>query len=131
MTGIVFKPSPLEYREISSPYAERWPYSYQVVPVQNGNDTVGVYRDKQSFREPKLMAEEFVDFPRIKPSWIGFYDTSKLTISKDPTSELPMETYRPASAEYVMDAKGNPINPPKQLKPTDDPLAFYQIHREC
>ncbi|HAM82012.1 FtsX-like permease family protein [Ornithinibacillus bavariensis] len=124
VTGIVFRPSPLEYREISSPYAERWPYSYQAVPVQNGEDTIGIYRNKESFREPVLMAEEFVDLPRIKPNWIGFYDPSNLKISKDPTTELPMETYRPASAEFVMDKEGNPINPPKQLKPTGDPYSF-------
>ena len=68
------------------------------------------------------MAEEFLDLPRIKPSWIGFYDAGNLAISKDPASELPMETYRPATAEFVMDSEGNPVNPPKLLKPTGDPL---------
>lgn len=123
-TGIVYKPSPVEFREISRPYADRWPYTYQVVPVQNGEDTVGLYRNTESFREPVLMEEDFVDLPRIKPSWIGFYDPSNLNISKDPTTELPMETYRPASAELVMDTEGNPVNPPKQLKPTGDPYNF-------
>lgn len=125
ITGILFKPSPLEYNEITSPYIDRWPYSYQIMPIQNGEDAeVALYRNKQSYREPKLMAKEFIDLPRIKPNWIGFYDASELTISKDPMNELPMETYRPATAEYVMDAEGNPINPSKQFKPTDDPYGF-------
>lgn len=124
ITGIGFKPSPIEYKEIESPYAERWPYSYQIKPVQNGEDTVGVYRNLESFRKPKLMANSFIEIPRIKPNWIGFYDASKLAISKDPTNELPMETYRPATAEFVMDSNGNPINPPKQLKPTGEPYNF-------
>jgi hypothetical protein len=124
VVGIVYKTSPLEYREITSPYADRWPYSYQVIPFQNGEDTVKVYRNTESFRKPELMAEEYVDLPSIKPNWIGFYDPSNLTISKDPTTELPMETYRPASADFVMDVDGNPINPPKQLKPTGDPYSF-------
>ncbi|WP_010094760.1 ABC transporter permease [Ornithinibacillus scapharcae] len=124
VSGIVYKPSPLEYSEISSPYPDRWPYSYQVVPVQNGEDAPPLYQDKESYREPVLTAEDFMEMPRIRPDWIGFYDTANLSISKDPTTELPMETYRPATAEYVMDQGGNPINPPKQLKPTGDPYNF-------
>ncbi|WP_053075154.1 ABC transporter permease [Ornithinibacillus californiensis] len=124
VSGIVFKPSPLVYQEISSPYADRWPYTYQVVPFQNSDDAVGVYKNKDTFREPILIAENYLDLPRMKPNWIGFYEASNLAISMDPTSELPMETYRPASAEYVMDVGGNPINPPKQLMPTGDPYSF-------
>ncbi|GGA91815.1 ABC transporter permease [Ornithinibacillus halotolerans] len=124
ITSVVFKPSPLEYQEIASPYADRWPYTYQVVPVQNGEDVVARYRDKESYREPVLIEEEFINFPKIKPNWIGFYDASKLTISKDPTTELPMETYRPATAEFVMDKDGNPVNPPKLLQPIGDPNNF-------
>lgn len=124
MTGIVFQQSPLEYKEVTSPYSDRWPYSYQVVPIMNG-DNVGVsYSNQESYREPKYIEEEFIDWPRIKPNWIGFYDASNLDISKDPTSELPMETYRPATAELVMGAEGNPMNPPQQLKPTGDPYGF-------
>ncbi|WP_052345766.1 ABC transporter permease [Paucisalibacillus sp. EB02] len=124
ITGVVFKPSPLEYQEIASPYADRWPYTYQVVPFQNGEDVVPRYRNQESYREPALIEEEFINYPSIKPNWIGFYDASELTISKDPTTELPMETYRPATAEFVMDEDGNPVNPPKQLKPVGDPNNF-------
>ncbi|MFS0674911.1 FtsX-like permease family protein [Ornithinibacillus sp. 179-J 7C1 HS] len=124
ITGMVYKPSPLEYHEIGSPYADRWPYTYQVIPFQNGENTVPLYRNQESYREPVLIEEEFINYPRIKPSWIGFYDASKLAISKDPTTELPMETYRPATAEFVMDTEGNPVNPPKQLKPIGDPNYF-------
>lgn len=124
ITGVVYQPSPIEYQEIASPYSDRWPYSYQVMPFQNGADSGVMYRDKESYREPQYIEEEFVDWPRIKPNWIGFYDASNLEISKDPTNELPMETYRPAAAELVMDADGNPLNPSKQLKPTGDPYSF-------
>ncbi|PAV29716.1 hypothetical protein CIL05_10110 [Virgibacillus profundi] len=124
VTGMVYKPSPLEYQEIASPYEDRWPYTYQVISFQNGEDTVALYRNQESYREPVLIEEEFINFPRINPSWIGFYDASELAISKDPTTELPMETYRPATAEFVMDAEGNPVNPPKQLKPIGDPNNF-------
>ena len=124
LSGIVFKPTPIEYQEITSPSIDRWPYSYQVAPIVNGEDTVGVYRNLESYREPKVMAEEFLDLPKIKPNWIGFYDASNLAISMDPMNELPMETYRPATAEFVIDSAGNPMNPPKQLKPDGDPYSF-------
>lgn len=124
ITSVLFKPSILEYREISSPFADRWPYTYQIIPFQNGEDTVALYQNLETYREPILIEEEFVNWPRIKPNWIGFYDASKLAISKDPTTELPMETYRPATAEFVMDKDGNPVNPPKQLKPIGDPNNF-------
>lgn len=124
LTSIVFRPTPLEFREIESPYADRWPFSYQIAPFMNGENTVGVYKNRESFREPKVMAPSFLELPKIKPNWIGFYDTGNLAISMDPTNELPMETYRPATAEFVMDAKGNPVNPPAQLQPTGDPYSF-------
>lgn len=124
ITGVVYKPSPISFQEIASPYTDRWPYAYQVIPFQNGENVGAVYKDKESYREPRYIEEEFINWPRIKPNWIGFYDASNLSLSKDPTSELPMETYRPASAEFVMDQEGNPMNPPKQLQPTGDPYNF-------
>ncbi|WP_052360753.1 ABC transporter permease [Oceanobacillus manasiensis] len=124
VTSIFFQQSPIEYQEVASPFADRWPYSYQVVPVQNGDEVAIAYRNQESYRQPIYLEEEFIDRVRIKPDWIGFYDASKLQISKDPTSELPMETYRPAAAELVMDSDGNPMNPSKQMKPTGDPYSF-------
>ena len=63
ITGILFKPSPLEFQEITSPYSDRWPYSYQVVPFQNGEDAVvSLYRNEESYREPMLLEKEFINF---------------------------------------------------------------------
>lgn len=124
LNGIHFKPNPIEYQGIASPYVERWPYTYQVVPFKNGENTIGNYKNLETYRKPELVAKEFIDLPKLLPQWIGFYDAGNLNLSKDPTTELPMETYRPASAEFVMDAEENPINPPKTVKPSDDPLGF-------
>ncbi|QFT89682.1 FtsX-like permease family protein [Bacillus sp. THAF10] len=124
LSGIVFKPTSIEYQEIASPSSDRWPYAYQVTPIKNGEEQVGVYKNLETYRNPQVMAENFLDLPKIKPNWIGFYNASKLSISKDPTNELPMETYRPATAEFVMDSDGMPVNPPTQLKPNDDPYSF-------
>lgn len=122
--GILYKPNPIQYEEMASPFVERWPFSYQIVPVENGDDAIGSYRNGQTYRVPHLAAEEFIDLPKLNPKFIGFYDASKLTISMDPTTELPMETYRPASAKFVMDKDGNPISPASDVLPTDDPLDF-------
>lgn len=122
--GITFKPNPIEYAEVTSPFAERWPFSYQVVPVDNNDDAIGRYRNLQTYREPNLVSKEFTELPKLNPKFIGFYDTSQLNLSMDPTTELPMETYRPASAKFVMDANGNPISPSTDVMPSNDPLDF-------
>ncbi|MGL6103981.1 MAG: ABC transporter permease, partial [Exiguobacterium acetylicum] len=48
----------------------------------------------------------------------------KLNISKDPLTELPMETYFPAKAQWVMDKNEKPVNPVRDVKPTNDPYDF-------
>ncbi|SHG06429.1 ABC transporter permease [Ornithinibacillus halophilus] len=121
---IVDRPSPLQYKAVKSPFSERWPFAYQVETFQNDPQTKPAFVGNESFREPISFGKNSDDWPRIIPKWIGFYDPSKLDISKDPTTELPMETYRPATAEFVIDADGEPVNPAKTLKPTDNPYDF-------
>ena len=117
--SMIYRPSALEYESVTSPYPERWPFSYQLKTFANeisGN---------HSFRKPNEFG--FINgggYPLIDPQWIGFYDPSQLEISKDPTNELPMETYRPNTAELVLDKNENPINPPEILKPTFDQFNF-------
>ncbi len=119
-----FRPSPLHYQPVTSPYEDRWPYAYQVQLFQTDQDTRPAFVGPESFREPKVFGESSADWPRIKPDWIGFYDPSKLRISRDPANELPMETYRPATAELVIDSDNQPMNPSITLKPTDNPYDF-------
>lgn len=122
---IIMRPSPLEYRAVSSPYTDRWPFSYQAVTHRTDEDSPGFMRDDpETFRVPETFGESADDWPRISPDWIGFYDPGDMNISTDPTNELPMETYRPATAELVIDRDENPVNPPVQLKPSDNPYDF-------
>lgn len=117
-THLLHRPSPLQYQVATSPFPDRWPFAYQIETYTHaGTDfSMEQFRPMNTFEMDKL--------PRIKPKWIGFYDPLQLTISKDPTNELPMETYRPATAELVLDANQEPVNPPVQLKPIDDPFGF-------
>lgn len=117
--------SPLEYDDVSSPFPEKWPFAYRIRTFTDSFKDSFKEGEYTTFRRP--FAPEFANaggFPRMKPIWIGFYDAEKVNISKDPTNELPMETYRPASAELVLDGKKQPINPPQILKPTYDPFGY-------
>lgn len=120
------RPSALQYANKQSPYSERWPIAFQLKKIQY--DDAGY--TKESFREMKTFAFNLDQdsWPYVRHRWIGFYDPSKLTISKDPTNELPMETYRPANSKLVLDKNLKPINPPFTLIPsnslTNDALDF-------
>lgn len=127
-TILMEKPSPISYKTVSSPYPDQWPYAYEAVPfegeaLEENPDYHDVFRPidllgRQDINEDGPMP------PRVEPDWIGFFDPGKLNISQDPLNELPMETYRPASADLVLDQDKQPINPPKKLKPTDQPFGF-------
>ncbi|MBB2483354.1 DUF4352 domain-containing protein [Bacillus sp. APMAM] len=121
---IVIRPSPLKYNPVTSPYPDRWPFAYEVKKHGVTDDEKLSFIGNESFRIPKTFGKSSNNWPRIKPNWIGFYDPSKLKISQDPTTELPMETYRPATADLVLDKNKKPVNPAKSLKPTDNPFDF-------
>ncbi|HEY4601313.1 MAG TPA: ABC transporter permease, partial [Cerasibacillus sp.] len=120
------RPSALQYTNKQSPYSERWPFAYQLKKIEY--DDAGY--TKESFREMKVYEFNLDQdsWPYVRHRWIGFYDPTKLNISRDPTNELPMETYRPASTELVLDKNMKPVNPPITLKPsnslTNDALDF-------
>ncbi|WP_188454041.1 ABC transporter permease [Virgibacillus oceani] len=117
------KPSPLTYNTVTSPFFDRWPYAYEVEPYIVKSDGEDALRD-ETYRPIKLFSQDFAKLPRITPYWIGFFDPGKLNISLDPLTELPMETYRPASANLVLDAEEQPVNPPVKLKPVDESFSF-------
>ncbi|MEZ7171175.1 FtsX-like permease family protein [Sporosarcina sp. OR05] len=112
-------PSQFQYKQVDSPFQERWPYAYEI-EVQENEGMQGAY---EGFRKMNSFIEDGMA-PLIAPYWIGFYDPTNLDISKDPLNELPMETYRPASAELVLDGDRNPVNPPETLKPEVSPDNF-------
>ena len=116
----IAKPSPLTYREAKSPFPDRWPLAYEVkpVPAEKGKEVVGFPLQSGSFRPFDYFTAT------LHFNYVGFFDPSKLNIAKDPLTELPMETYRPPSAKWVLDSENRPVNPPKQLKPTDNPLGL-------
>jgi len=114
MSVIFNKPSPLNYQKSKSPYETKWPYAYT---IKLFNDP---YDGKEIFR-PYLTYGKEINWksPWVIPKWVGTYNPSKLNVPQDPLTELPMETYRPASAQLVLYPDKKPVNPPEKILPSD------------
>lgn len=119
---LTFKPSPVEYEPVTSPFGNRWPFSYQVQPYEVPEDTLLAIR--HMYRPAKKFGESSAEWPRLKLDYVGVFDPQNMQMSKDPLTELPMETYFPAKAQWVMDADNQPVNPPTDMKPTNNPYGF-------
>ncbi|MCC5801002.1 FtsX-like permease family protein [Rossellomorea vietnamensis] len=122
MSWMAFKPSPVEYKPVTSPFRERWAFSYEVEPYSLPEDSLLAV--KQAYRPVESFGEDSSSWPRLRLDYIGIFDAQKLTISKDPLTELPVETYFPSKASWVLDEKGDPINPPVTMKPANNPYGF-------
>lgn len=125
-SNLVFnlRPSALNHKPVESPFKERWPYAYELEifePVKNSE-----YFDEYTYRPINALGEpdQAEGWKHFSMDVIGVYDPGELAISKDPLTELPMETYFPAKATHVMDRDGNPVNPPSNIKPEFDPQGF-------
>lgn len=115
---LVEKPSALSFIPVTSPFSERWPYAYNL-KVHVDKTPIFPSLPEETYRPVTVFSDQFKEWPEIHVNWLGFYDSGKLDITEDPLTELPVETYRPASAELVLDAEGNPVNPPAEIKPAD------------
>jgi len=56
--------------------------------------------------------------PGVHYEMVGLFDVERLTTLRDPLTELPMETYRPAEGLLTRDAGGTPLSEPVVLHPT-------------
>ncbi|WP_164669242.1 ABC transporter permease [Virgibacillus doumboii] len=117
-----FKPSSVNYREVTSPFPERWPFSYEVEPYFVPEDSLLAVDN--AYRPISMFSEDSSGWPRLQLNFKGIFDPSDLDISKDPLTELPMETYFPSKAQWVLDKDGNPVNPPEDMKPLNNPYGF-------
>jgi hypothetical protein len=122
MKWLAFKPSPVKYRPVTSPFRERWAFSYEVTPYDVPEDSPLAI--SQSYREVKMFGENSAAWPRLRLDYIGIFNPQKLNISKDPLTELPVETYFPSKASLVLSEEEKPVNPPKEMKPVNNPYGF-------
>lgn len=119
---VFFKASPVNYKPVDSPFPEKWPFAYEVKPFSIPEDSPLL--ESEAYREVNLMGKDINDWKDLKLNFRGVYDPTKLEISKDPLTELPMETYFPAKSTLVMDEDQNPVNPPADMKPVNNPYGF-------
>lgn len=121
-TWMPFKPSPVYYQPVTSPFGNRWPYSYQVQPYSVPEDSLLAVR--HMYRPVNMFGETSADWPTLQLDYIGVFNPQELQMSKDPLTELPMETYFPAKSQWVVDADNAPVNPPADMKPLNNPYGF-------
>ncbi|MFX3674876.1 MAG: FtsX-like permease family protein [Paenisporosarcina sp.] len=121
-TWVALKPSTVKYNPVTSPFGERWPYTYEVEPFKLPEDSP--FYTKNMYRQFNPYSEDSSKWPKLRMNFIGVFDPQNLKVSKDPLTELPMETYFPAKAQWVMDSTNNPVNPPTDMKPTNDAYGF-------
>jgi hypothetical protein len=131
------KATPLTFDSINSQYSERWPYTYKVqsIPMPNSDLSERFPESYRPYEEYNhiLVPNNYQIVPKeaklmngyaLSPHFIGVYDPTKLKVTKDPLSELPMDTYRPPSARLLFDDANHPLNPPGTLKPINNPLGL-------
>lgn len=121
-TWVALKPSSVKYNPVTSPFGERWPYTYEVEPFKLPEDSP--FYTKNMYRQFNPYSEDSSKWPKLRMNFIGVFDPQNLKVSKDPLTELPMETYFPAKAQWVMDSANNPVNPPADMKPNNDAYGF-------
>lgn len=118
--GLLYRSGSMKYKKVKSPFPERWETSYALIPY-SGEAPVKypLYREPHIFlyNNPSTQI-------KIKPKYIGFYNPSKLAVSKDPTTELPLDTYYTPNVNLILDSKGGPVNPPKKISPTPNPFGY-------
>lgn len=121
------KATPLVLDPVANAYPDQWPYSYQAqrfsTPEIYQWFASDVFRPYEEY-ERKVMPGSWMNGYFIRPNFIGFYDPLKLQMAMDPLSELPMDTYRPPSAQLIFDDAMHPLNPPAALKPDNNPLGL-------
>ncbi|MGX8177169.1 ABC transporter permease [Exiguobacterium artemiae] len=134
--GLFFKTSPLTYDPIKSPFKTRWSNAYEVktAPTTLTNWSFSTsnipkygYRSIQSNgKKTKSDDPDMLPYvvPYVSMDIVGQYDSNKIKVSKDPLNELPMETYRPSTADLVLDAKQQPVNPARKIQSSGNPVGL-------
>ncbi|WP_290750599.1 ABC transporter permease [Exiguobacterium sp. UBA3968] len=133
---LLYKSGPLSFKPANSPYPSRWKTAYEVSasPTEIKNWTYGKqFFPKKGFRSLESVGRKIKKpkpgeldtvFPYLAFNVVGLYDPNNIKVSKDPLNELPMETYRPSSADLVLDAKSEPVNPAKSIDTSGNPVGL-------
>lgn len=128
--NIIAYSSQANYKKVSSPYPYKWPYTYEINSYGNVKTTNNFGHphvlEGQYFEDTYREVNEFKNDKEymFKPNFIGTYETDKLAIDKDPITNLPLDSYRPATGKLVLDKNGEPVNPPAEITPNNNPFGY-------
>jgi hypothetical protein len=133
---LVYQSGPLQFQSTLSPFTSRWSNAFEVSATSTRISGIGVEKElisDKGFRSLTSMGQKVkkpepgssnVRCPFLQFKVVGLYDPKNIKVSKDPLNELPMETYRPSSADLVLDAKGEPVNPAKSIDTSGNPVGL-------
>ncbi len=112
--GTSSNPSPLAYQESATPF----PYQGLVLAIEEPRLSQDGW--------PQYRVSEAVEF-NVFFWWDikGVFNIEGLPKPAD-VSRVPLETYFPPVAILRYDEQGNPVNPPRELRPTLNPAGYIQ-----
>ncbi len=129
--------APLAYQQTQSPQPHRWPFAATLPAAPSAEFVARLQADyplpgRQVAAAVGETVRPFISSPppmqegakTLFFDLLGFFDTSKLDVVKNPDSQLPLMTYRPAEGLQVLDASGHPVNPPRLVTGGMNPAGF-------
>lgn len=129
-TSLYGLPAPLEYREILNPFKDDQLALEIVMPDVRSDKScptcsVPLYRLLVAGSSVEAMIESLQLKTAYRTSYIGTFDIERIPKPAD-VNRVPMETYFPPVAILRYDEQGNPVDPPKELRPTDNQAGYIQ-----
>ncbi|WHX24560.1 hypothetical protein QNH47_10145 [Virgibacillus halodenitrificans] len=128
---LAFKSSTLNYKKIKSPYPSRWSEAFKLEsqPIKMEQEIFKSVLPSNGFRQASLINHNVNEaglplLPVLAFNIVGTYDIGKLNLSKDPLTKLPLQTYRPATADVVLGPNEEPSNPTKELMGSGSPTGL-------
>jgi hypothetical protein len=119
--GVWNTPSRTVYREIPSPFSED--DSILEIEMPEGDLGYGPWPSYRSTFTPLDSESDLEEALGVKI--IGVFDIERLPKPAD-VSRVPLETYFPPVAILRYDERGNPVEPPRELRPTLNPAGYIQ-----
>jgi putative ABC transport system permease protein len=130
---VYLQSSTIDYLPIQSPYPNRWSKAFQVenklIEISEDDKVILSTFPSHGYRQISLLNHEMSEFgvplfPVLHFNILGTYDIGKLNINKDPLTKLPLQTYRPAEAEIVLDSNSKPLNPVLTIHGSGSPIGL-------
>jgi|GEM_PF-2133744 len=136
--GLQGRSGPVRLTPTASPFPDRWPLAVTIEPqtadleeplrfMNDVHESVKVdlgptYRQLHPLKSETTADKQIRNVISYKV--VGFFDSARLNTEKDPETNMPLMTYRPAEALRVLDADGKPLNPPQTISGGISPVSF-------